>query len=338
MQFRFRFLRVSVLSRLAALVILCSFACAAWAQSFIAKPLNDLGTDKYKGFQGGLYEKGTNVVPSDHNAAGLLLAEQVKPIRGKFVFLAIGMSNAAMEFSTFEDIASSDGRVNHSSMVIINGAKGAITGCAWTSPSETPQQHGCNMPRYLPNQYDRIRDELLKPTGLGEDQVEVIWMKNADPRPEIPLPAKDSEAYAYERSIGDMARAARARYPNLKLMFITSRIYAGYATVPLNPEPYAYEYGFSVKWAIQAQIDQMRNGTVDPIAGNLDYKKGIAPWIAWGPYIWADGTSPRSDGLTWDRQEYMPDGTHPNPQGREKIAKMLLDYLFNSPYAGWFKK
>jgi hypothetical protein len=194
------------------------------------------------------------------------------------------------------------------------------------------------MPQFLPNQYDRIRDEQLKPAGLAEDQVEVIWMKNADPRPDIALPSKDAEAYRFEREIGEMARAARSRYPNLKLMFITSRIYAGYATVRLNPEPYAYEYGFSVKWAIQAQIDQMRGGTPDSIAGNLDYKKGVAPWMAWGPYLWADGTAPRSDGLTWDHSEFQQDGTHPNPKGREKIARALMDFFLISQYATWFRK
>jgi hypothetical protein len=319
------------------------FACllltaGVWAQSFTATPLNDLGSDKYKGFQGGLYEKGSNAIPSGHNSDGLALAAEVKPIRGKFVLLAIGMSNTAMEFATFAQMASGDNRVNHASMVVINGAQGAITGCAWTTAKESPQQHGCNMPRFVPNQYDRILDELLKPTGLSEDQVEVIWMKNADPRPSVALPSKDAEAYQYERYIGETARAVRSRYPNLKLMFLTSRIYAGYATVPLNPEPYAYEYGFAVQWAIQAQIDQMRSGTIDPIADNLDYKKNVAPWMAWGPYIWADGTIPRSDGLTWDRSEFMPDGTHPNAKGREKVAHLLIDFFLNSPYTSWFKK
>ncbi|MBZ5680344.1 MAG: hypothetical protein LAO24_09590 [Acidobacteriia bacterium] len=311
---------------------------ALWAQSFVAKPLNDLGADKYKGFQGGLYERGTNDVPSDHKAAGLALAEQVKPIRGKFVFLGIGMSNAAMEFGTFKDMADDDKRVNHSSMAVINGAMGAMTACAWTPARETPRQHGCGAPDYIPNLYDRIRDELLKPAGLAEDQVEVIWMKNADPRPRTSLPSSDAEAYRYEAFIGDMTRAARSRYPNLKLMFISSRIYAGYASTPLNPEPYAYEYGFSVKWAIQAQIDQMRSGKIDPEVGDLDYKKGVAPWMAWGPYLWADGTVPRSDGLTWSPSEYGRDGTHPNMKGREKVAHLLIDFLLNSPYATWFKK
>src|ERR1700682_5609965 len=302
-----------------------------WAQSFTATPLNDLGTGKYKGFQGGLYEKGSNAMPSGHNSDGLGLAAEVKPIRGKIVLLAIGMSNTAMEFSTFAQMASGDTRTNHASMVVVNGAQGAMTACGWASAKESPQQHGCNMPRFVPNQYDRIRDELLNPAGLAEDQVEVIWMKNADPRPSVALPLKDAEAYQYERYIGETARAVRSRYPNLKLMFLTSRIYAGYATVPLNPEPYAYEYGFAVQWAIQAQIDQLRSGTIDPIADNLDYKKSIAPWMAWGPYIWADGPIPRSDGLTWDRSEFMPDGTSPNAKGREKVARLLIEFFMSSP-------
>jgi len=309
-----------------------------WSQTFVAKPLNDLGKEQYKGFAGGLYENGSNDVPADHHAVGLALAEQVKPIRRKFVFLAVGMSNTAMEFFTFQNLESGDSRVNHSSMAVLRGAEGSMTACAWSSAKETPQEHGCKMPRYLPNQYDRIRDELLKPEGLSEDQVEVVWMKNAERRPTVALPSKNAEAYDYERYIGDTARALRARYPNLKLLFISSRIYAGYARVPLNPEPYAYESGFSVKWTIQAQIDQMRRGTVDPIAGNLDYKKGAAPWIAWGPYLWADGTARRSDGLTWDDSDFMPDGTHPNAKGTERVAGLLMDFFLHSPYTTWFKK
>src|SRR5258708_9433772 len=189
------------------------------------------------------------------------------------------MSNTAMEFATFAQMVNGDNRVNHASMVVVNGAQGAITACAWTAVKESPQQHGCNMLRFLPNQYDRILDELLKPAGLSEDQVEVIWMKNADPRPSVALPSRDAEAYQYERYFGEPPQPARSRYPNLKLMFLTTRIYAGYATVPLNPEPYAYEYGFALQWAIQAQIDQMRTGTIDPIADNIDYEKNVAPWM-----------------------------------------------------------
>lgn len=313
-------------------------ASTLWAQKFVAVPLTDLGAGKYKGFQGGLYENGTNEVPRDHAADGLALAAQVKPIRGNFVLLAIGMSNTVIEFRGFQALVNSDNRVNHATMAVLNGAKGSMTGCFWRFATENPILGGCRAPRFIHNQYDRIRDEVLTPAGLSEDQVEVIWVNNANPRPDVALPASDAEAYVYEKQIGEMARAARARYPNLKLMFISSRIYAGYASVPLNPEPYAYEYGFSVKWLIQAQIEQMRSGKVDPIAGDLDYKKGVAPWIAWGPYLWADGTVPRTDGLTWKASEFQEDGTHPNKDGVDKVAHSLEDFFMTSAYATWFKK
>ena len=83
------------------------------------------------------------------------------------------------------------------------------------------------------------------------------------------------EACNYEEQLGETIRAAKARYPNLQQIFISTRIYAGYASVPLNPEPYAYEYGFSAKWLIQAQVDQIRNHTIDTVAGDMDYNSGI---------------------------------------------------------------
>jgi hypothetical protein len=319
-------------------VVLLCLGAHLWAQSFTAKPLNDLGAGKYKGFQGGLYENGSNEIPTDHAAAGRALASEVKPIRGKFVLLSLGMSNATIEWRAFEAAEDADPRVNHSTMTVLDGAQGAMTACFWRFATENPVNKGCRAPRPLPNQYDRIRDEVLKPAGRGEDQVEVIWMLNANPRPNVALPAADAEAYLYEREIGEIARAARSRYPNLKLMFISSRVYAGYAAVPLNPEPYAYEYGFAVKWAIQAQVDQERNGKIDPVAGDLDYKKGVAPWIAWGPYLWADGDVPRSDGLTWKASEFQQDGTHPNKDGVAKVGRMLMDFFAGSAQAGWFRK
>jgi hypothetical protein len=141
---------------------------ALWAQSFVAKPLSDLGSGKYKGFPGGLYENGSNEIPHDHAADGLALAGQVKPVRGKFVLLAIGMSNAVIEFRAFETLAASDSHVNHATMAVLNGAQGAMTACFWRFATENPVQSGCRAPRPIPNQYDRTKKapRLGLPGGL----------------------------------------------------------------------------------------------------------------------------------------------------------------------------
>ncbi len=105
-------------------------------------------------------------------------------------------------------------------------------------------------------------------------------------------------------------------------------MYGGYATVNLNPEPYAYESGFSVKWLIQAQVNEIRTGEIDPIAGDLDYQTGQAPWLAWAEYEWADGVKPRcSDDLTW----------HPTNAGEAKWSKAQGPWWKGSPYTRWLK-
>jgi len=195
---------------------------------------------------------------------------------------------------------------------------------------------------------------------LTEKQVQVLWIKNANPSPALHgLASLNSatacaadvltvEACNYESQLGQTIRAARSRYPNLKQVFLSTRIYAGYALVPLNPEPYAYEYGFSAKWLIQAQVDQIRNSTIDPVAGDLNYSTGTAAWTSWGPYLWADGASPRSDGLYWcggqaappcnGQDDYQSDFTHPNPQfGAPKVVDQLMNFFLNSSYTPWFR-
>jgi hypothetical protein len=305
-------------------------------------PLMDLGLGTYLGFPGGLYENGANAPPADHAAGGAAHVAAVQPLdtsgnpsaTGKVVLLSIGMSNTTQEFCSgnsalpcsswsFIGQAAVDPRVNHTTLAIVNGAAGGQTAMTWDAPADA--------------NFDRVRDTRLTPQGLSEAQVQAAWVKVANAQPTVSLPNATSDAYALETHMGSIARAMRVRYPNLQLIFFSSRIYAGYATTPLNPEPYAYESGFAVKWTVQAQIDQQRNGgvVVDTRAGDLD--DDVAPWVAWGPYLWADGTAARSDSLVWLQSDLAADGTHPAQSGQEKVGDMLLAFFTSSPYtAPWF--
>jgi hypothetical protein len=53
-----------------------------------------------------------------------------------------------------------------------------------------------------------------------------------------------------------------------------------------------------------------------------------APWTVWRPYLWADGLMGRKDGrVVWKREDLGPDGTHPSMLGREKVARLLMNFL-----------
>ncbi len=339
--------------------------------------LDMTASDQYLNFQGGLYENSSDTVPSDHDAAGKAAAAAIHPLNqsgsqsatGAVVFVGIGMSNATEEFSAFVATAKNTTGVNHTTLAIEDGALGAATACYWTvaqgqTGTACPQASGT----LLDNQYDRVRDTVLAadtkapsaPAGCGappnpvpcltEKQVQVLWIKNANPRPAISnlrllcdatvsgcVNDLGTEAINYESQLGKIIRAAKSRYPNLKQIFLSTRIYAGYATDGLNPEPYAYEYGYSAKWLIEAQVLQMRNGTVDPTAGDLSYTDGSASWTAWGTYLWADGTTPRSDNLVWLSSDFQADGTHPGPTGVTKVVNLLMNFYLSSPYTPWFR-
>src|SRR5207249_4513423 len=116
-----------------------------------------------------------------------------------------------------------------------------------------PQRTAQNWSSSTSPEYDRVRDSVLTPQGLSESQVQAVWLKVADASPWASLPGTNADAYTLETYLGNIARALKTRYPHLEQVFLSSRIYGGYATSSLNPEPYAFESGFSMKWIIQAQ-------------------------------------------------------------------------------------
>jgi hypothetical protein len=302
-----------------------------------------MGAADYFGFSGSLYPNRSNEMPAEHAQAGQTHANFIQPLdtagnpspNGNYVMLAVGMSNTAREFGipdrvlpwTFMGMVADDPAVNHTDLVLINGARSGQDSPNWESPNDY--------------NYNRIRDTQLAPNGLTENQVQIVWLKvaNGDASSYPSLPSPEADAYVLLTRMGNILRALKSRYPNLQQVYISSRVYAGYATdEPLNPEPYAYESGFAVKWLIEAQIAQMASGgtVINEWAGDLNYDT-VAPWIAWGPYLWADGPNPRSDGLTWLREDFADDGTHPFMNGQRKVAELLLAFFKTSPLTqGWF--
>src|SRR5262249_40927480 len=104
-------------------------------------PLTEPGNGSYQGYPVGLYPKGKNTRPPDHEAEGRALAKQVRPLNaegrpsadGKIVLLSVGMSNTTMEFSAFQQLANPSPRKNPK-LVLVDGAQGGMTAAVIQNP------------------------------------------------------------------------------------------------------------------------------------------------------------------------------------------------------------
>ena len=262
----------------------------------------------------GLYPGGANQPPGGHLSAGLKIAQDVKPLDasgapnadGKYALISIGMSNTTQEFSTFIAMLPSPNQ----RLVLVDGAQAGQTAARWADPT-------CPCWAEL--------DKRIGNAGLTNAQVVAAWIKLANAQPKGTWP---TATLKLQSDIEATVRLLSARFQKLRLAYLSSRIYAGYATTQLNPEPYAYESAFAVRGVIESQL-----------AGHLPYSgpSRVAPWIAWGPYLWADGMKGRSDGLKWACGDFEADGTHPSPSGRQKVAQELLEFFRSDPTTQeWF--
>jgi Cu/Ag efflux protein CusF len=290
------------------------------------KPLTEMGSELYQGQQGGLYPDGKNERPTAHETAGRRLAKEVQPLNadgkpsteGKIVLLSVGMSNTSQISTGFEQALKAAREGVNPKLIFVNGAQGGMTAAAIDSLESDRGKR-----------YWSVVDKRLADAGLSRKQVQVAWIKQADAGPSEGFPAY---ARKLQKELGNIVRLLHERFPNLKLVYLSSRTYGGYATTRLNPEPYAFESGFSVKWLIEDQL----KGVADL---NYDAKKGAvkAPWLSWGPYLWTNGSMKRGDGFSYAQGDFGPDGTHHAATGVRKTGEQLLKFFqSDSTTMPWF--
>ncbi len=284
------------------------------------KPLSDMtAEDRYKGQDGGLYGGGRNGPPEKHLQAAMKQAKTIQPLDaegkpaedGKIVLVSVGMSNTTQEFSAFVRLADADPDKSPV-VVIVDGAQGGMTASSWANP-------GARNPW-------EVLDQRLRQAGVTARQVQAAWVKQAIPAPED-LGDFPKHAEVLKGHMVGLLNKLKEKFPNVRIAYLSSRIYAGYATTHLNPEPYAYESAFVVRRLVQDQVKGEPGAVKSPL-------------LLWGPYLWADGEKGRKlDDLVWKPEDFVSDGTHPSPGGQRKVAELLLRFMKTDPTAkAWFTK
>src|SRR2546425_9130966 len=200
----------------------------------------------------------------------------------------------SQETQAFIPLATADPQFNRS-VVLVDGAQGGWSSDRLVDPAQNAT-------------YWSTVETRLAAAGVTDAQVQALWLKEADARPTLPFP---DDAAKLQHEIESIIDDIKGRFPNALQLYLSSRIYAGYATTNLNPEPFAYQSGFAVQGIVRDQLEGKPSLNFDPDRGRVG-----APWLSWGAYLWADGLAPRSDGLLWECADFQTDGTHPAASGR----------------------
>ena len=152
--------------------------------------------------------------------------------------------------------------------------------------------------------------QQLALAGLTGDDVDVVWMSVT----------KQQNVAATQADLERIFAAINQAYPNVRQVFVSNRTYGGYRTTG-SAEPMAWQDGVAVKQFVLNHL------------GETD------PWVGWAGDLWANGETPRSDGLQWFRADFKDDGLHYSPIiGTPKVGALARDQFEASPFTGWYQR
>ena len=314
-------------------------------------PITDLGPGQtYMGEPGGLYPNSSNDMPASHRAAGEQIARSIvpldangnpDPVNGQIAMTDIEISLTMLVWSGYTDPNDPNYTPTEHFMYRANA-----------DPAKNPKLRFGNIRRRtdLPrdtrdpgNAYYANANAQLATQGIAPAQVQIVWF--------YPFPLTqgqdggDESFPAFARSVQDdwkqSLRTFKQVYPNLKMVYLGSKhhTYVPPSTPGAVQDPQQHDLAWAVKWVVEDQINGNPSLNYDPAKGPV-----VAPWVAWGPYFWSDGPTPRAyDGFHYDCEDTQNffanngDFTHPGRNGVFKEAGLLLDFLkSDSTAAPWY--
>lgn len=306
------------------------------ATSVGTPPLTTVGVPYKSRMTGGIFAQGGNVEPLFATSRGVERAQAIKDA-GPFVFMAIDSSNLWDEFKEFTNTFGAAPDLNPQ-MTLVNASTGGCDTFSWAY--DTPCG-GANVPAW------EQMDAKLAAKGMTRADVKVVFTKIVTAKFRFSAKQFEPRLVQEKQFARDFLTALRVKLPNVTMVYLSSRIYAGYSTAGvLSPEPMAYETG----WAVRDLIDEQHTAVLQANTSSPMHDQNV-PWVTWGPYMWADGTTPRVDALTppastqtWLCSDFQglplgmaQDGIHAHKTGWVKIATHLDFTLRSSPHASiWY--
>lgn len=274
--------------------------------------------DKY---ETGYYPGSTNEMPKEHLAAGLRMAEMVRPrdkdgnideANGRVVGLVMGHSNTTLYFNAFQEhIKAHSDPVSDKFVLVVGSVAGnqlpeilRLQGPVWDKSARYIQRADCTA--------NQVQVLFLHTTFNGPGSRD----GNGPPPPPFP-----DSMQKMQRDVATVLAHCVKIYPNLRICYLTTdglRQFSGM-------EPHVWREAFGIKWLIESQIKGEKGAEFEDKAD----QKRVLPWLCWGPYIWDP---------TWTRED-TTDGVHPGPAKRQEVVEKYWKHLQADPVAqSWFWK
>lgn len=276
-------------------------------------PLNDPELFTYNGLQSGLYPWGNepqdNAFESNYMAAcGLVKSlsdNNLVAAQNKVVVLGIGGSNPGIIFDGFIHAQQNDPGFGQN-LLFLNGG--------------IESQDFSNLLNPQDNYWSQMTN-LLSSNHVSASDVSVIFCIEDN------LSLRDT---SFQRALDLKANyislldIIRDKFPNCKLMLLGDRGYSGYSTDPKHQEPVGYLNGWAVKMVI---ADYINNALPQ------------YPVVNWLDYYWANGETPRWDGLTYSETDFhAPDYVHFTQEKADALAASTHARLKADPGASlWYR-
>lgn len=292
-------------------------------------PMPDLGSQFYRGYQGGLYQGGSNLPSGVHRSDLLSQTDALSPLdsngqvqnNGKIVMIGVGASNPRTEFNAFMGQALSLSNLNPS-LAFVNTCIGGQGVQKMNDPNDN---------------YWKQAMKTLDSLTLNPLQVQIAWIETENTAASDTFFPRAAETFEGELRV--LLTTLQLKFPNLKICYLSPRAYSGFA-IPTQGGvgkgllyPRDYYNGWAIKWLIQKIIDRTPGYSFE--GGSKEI-----PYCTFGSYHWTNGSDTRMDGFKIDCDtDIGADGLHLTELGEQKIGGQMLQFFMNDDLAKrWFLK
>ncbi len=292
-------------------------------------PLTQMTNEPWNGVLGGLYPNGSNNRPYDHDLLLLkhaLTVQACKPdgsldIRnGQIVVLGIGSSNAKSAFSSLERISTTDTLCNRS-VQFLNVAQDGL---------------GLQNVASANSGYWSEVENAVAAQGFATSQVQIAWVMIDDTENTDTVFPRAAQELADQ--LYDLCKTIKVKFPSVKFIHLSSRPYSGYID-PTETSlgmghitPRDYIHGWAVKFLIERQINGSAGYAFTGAHSEI-------PALVWSSYLWSDGTTANSDGLSWECTDFESDGFSLATSGSEKAGRSLhFQFSQDQLSMGWYTR